>query len=337
MEEFEGILSQIIEKAKKDKKKIVLPESKDVRVLKAANIVAKNDIAKIVLIGKEEEIKNICKENSIDLEDSIEIIEIENNDKYERYVNEFYELRKNKGMTIENAREILKDEVYFATMMVKLDEADGMVSGAIHSTSDTLRPALQIIKAKENIKTVSAFFLMETPKKEFGSQGVFIFADCGLVEFPTEEQLYDIVKSSVSSYRALVPFDTPRVAMLSYSTKGSAKNENIDKIINVTNKIKSEDIDFEIDGELQLDAAIIKEVAALKAPNSQVAGKANILIFPDLQAGNIGYKLVQRFGDALAVGPITQGLNKPVNDLSRGCNEKDIVGAIAITCLQAQE
>ena len=337
MEEFNGIIGQIIQKAKNNVKKIVLPESLDLRVLKAANIVSQNNIAKIVLVGNKEEIKSKCKENNINLDENIEIIEIENNEKFERYANEFYELRKNKGMTLEKAREILKDEVYFATMMVKLKEADGMVSGAIHSTSDTLRPALQIIKAKENINTVSAFFLMETPKKELGSQGVFIFADCGLVEFPTEEQLYDIVKSSVSSYKSLVPFDSPRVAMLSYSTKGSAKNENIDKIINVTNKIKSENIDFEIDGELQLDAAIIKEVASLKAPDSKVAGNANILIFPDLQAGNIGYKLVQRFGDALAVGPITQGLNMPVNDLSRGCNTNDIVGAIAITCLQAQE
>ena len=337
MEEFNGIIGQIIQKAKVNVKKIVLPESLDLRVLKAANIVSKNNIAKIVLVGNKEEIKSKCEENNINLDENIEIVEIENNEKFERYVNEFYELRKNKGMTLEKAREILKDEVYFATMMVKLKDADGMVSGAIHSTSDTLRPALQIIKAKENINTVSAFFLMETPKKELGSQGVFIFADCGLVEFPTEEQLYDIVKSSVSSYRSLVPFDSPRVAMLSYSTKGSAKNENIDKVINVTNKLKSEDIDFEIDGELQLDAAIIKEVASLKAPDSKVAGKANILIFPDLQAGNIGYKLVQRFGDALAVGPITQGLNMPVNDLSRGCNTNDIVGAIAITCLQAQE
>ena len=219
MEEFNGIIGQIIQKAKNNVKKIVLPESLDLRVLKAANIVSQNNIAKIVLVGNKEEIKSKCKENNINLDENIEIIEIENNEKFERYANEFYELRKNKGMTLEKAREILKDEVYFATMMVKLKEADGMVSGAIHSTSDTLRPALQIIKAKENINTVSAFFLMETPKKELGSQGVFIFADCGLVEFPTEEQLYDIVKSSVSSSKSLVPFDSPRVAMLSYSTK----------------------------------------------------------------------------------------------------------------------
>ena len=336
MEEYSGIMKKIITKAKEDIKTIVLPESKDIRVLKAANILSKNQIANIILVGDKKEIELVCKDNNIILEDNLKIIENKKSDKFEEYANELYELRKSKNMTLEQARKILEDEVYFATMMVKKKDADGMVSGACHSTSDTLRPALQIVKAKEGIKTVSAFFLMESPKKEFGSDGVFIFADCGLVEFPTEEQLYDIVKSSVDSYKALVPYDSPRVAMLSYSTKGSAKNEKIDKIINVTKRLQAEDIDFDIDGELQLDSAIIKEVAEFKAPNSNVAGKANILVFPDLQAGNIGYKLVQRFGDALALGPITQGLNMPINDLSRGCNVDDIVGAVAITCVQAQ-
>ncbi len=334
---YSGILNEIVTMAKKNKKKIVLPESSDIRVLKAANIIAKENIADIILIGKEKEIENVATKNNFIMEKNIEIIDVENYSKKDEYVDMLYNLRKDKGVTLQKAQELLKDYVYFATMMVKAKDADGMVSGAIHSTADTLRPALQIIKAKPGIKTVSAFFLMETPKKELGSNGVFIFADCGLVEFPTEEQSYDITKASVESFKALVKNDKPRVAMLSYSTKGSAKNENIDKVINVTNRIKSENIDFDIDGELQLDAAIIKEVAELKAPNSTVAGRANILIFPDLQAGNIGYKLVQRFGDALALGPITQGLNMPVNDLSRGCSVDDIVGAVAITALQAQE
>ena len=307
LKEYNGIMKKIIDEAKKSVKTIVLPESTDKRVLEAANEASKEKIADIILVGKKEEILTACKENNIELDSNIKIIDNtiakteEENIRKEKYINELYNLRKHKGMTLEKAEEILKDNVYFATMMVKLKDADGMVSGAIHSTADTLRPALQIIKTKEGVKTVSAFFLMETKKEELGSKGVYIFADCGLVEFPTEEELYDIVISSVKSFRELVTYDTPRVALLSYSTLGSAKNEKIDKVINVKNRLENEKVDFDFDGELQLDAAIIKEVAALKAPNSKVAGKANILIFPDLQAGNIGYKLVQRFGDALAL------------------------------------
>ena len=307
MKEYNGIMKKIIDEAKKSVKTIVLPESTDKRVLEAANEASKEKIAYIILVGKKEEILTACKENNIELDSNIKIIDNtiakteEEKIRKEKYINELYNLRKHKGMTLEKAEEILKDNVYFATMMVKLKDADGMVSGAIHSTADTLRPALQIIKTKEGVKTVSAFFLMETKKEELGSKGVYIFADCGLVEFPTEEELYDIVISSVKSFRELVTYDTPRVALLSYSTLGSAKNEKIDKVINVKNRLENEKVDFDFDGELQLDAAIIKEVALLKAPNSKVAGKANILIFPDLQAGNIGYKLVQRFGDALAL------------------------------------
>ena len=307
MKEYNGIIKKIIDEAKKNLKTIVLPESTDKRVLEAANEASKEKIADIILVGKKEEILNVCKENNIELDSNIKIVDNtiakteEEKIRKEKYINELYNLRKHKGMTLEKAEEILKDNVYFATMMVKLKDADGMVSGAIHSTADTLRPALQIIKTKEGVKTVSAFFLMETKKEELGSKGVYIFADCGLVEFPTEEELYDIVISSVKSFRELVTYDTPRVALLSYSTLGSAKNEKIDKVINVKNRLENEKVNFDFDGELQLDAAIIKEVALLKAPNSKVAGKANILIFPDLQAGNIGYKLVQRFGDALAL------------------------------------
>lgn len=334
--EFNGILNEIINNAKKDKKKIVLPESLDVRVLNACKICIEQDIADIILIGDEKLIKDTCNQNGIDIDFSK--IKIENplsSPLREKYINEFYELRKNKGISIDDARNIINDSVYFATMMVKMSDADGLVSGAVHSTADTLRPALQIIKAKNNVNTVSSFFLMETPDKTLGEDGIFVFSDCGLIEFPTEDQLVDIVNQAQASFLNFVK-KQPKVALLSYSTKGSAKSEAIDKLNRVLERVKSTNKDLLIDGELQLDAAIIKEVAEKKAPESKVAGNANVLIFPDLQSGNIGYKLVQRFGNAVALGPITQGLAKPVNDLSRGCNAKDIVGVIAITCVQAQ-
>lgn len=334
--EFNGILNEIINNAKKDKKKIVLPESLDVRVLNACKICIEQDIADIILIGDEKLIKDTCNQNGIDIDFSK--IKIENplsSPLREKYINKFYELRKNKGISIDDARNIINDSVYFATMMVKMSDADGLVSGAVHSTADTLRPALQIIKAKNNVNTVSSFFLMETPDKTLGEDGIFVFSDCGLIEFPTEDQLVDIVNQAQASFLNFVK-KQPKVALLSYSTKGSAKSEAIDKLNRVLERVKSTNKDLLIDGELQLDAAIIKEVAEKKAPESKVAGNANVLIFPDLQSGNIGYKLVQRFGNAVALGPITQGLAKPVNDLSRGCNAKDIVGVIAITCVQAQ-
>lgn len=333
--EISGIVAKMAEKVKKDKKKIVLPESEDVRVLKAASIVALNDYADIILIGKKEEIEKKCKAENINMPyDKIEIVDNMTSPKKEAYDTLLYELRKNKGMTLEEAKKINEDKVYFATMMVKSDDADGLVSGAIHSTANTLRPALQIIKAAEGIKNVSSFFLMETKKKELGEDGVLIFSDCGLIEFPTEEQLVDIVLESAQSYKMLTDYE-PKVALLSYSTKGSAKGEAIDKLNNVLNELKNRKLDFDVDGEFQLDAAIIPEVAKLKAPDSKVAGHANVLIFPNLEAGNIGYKMAQRFGDTLAIGPVTQGLKKPVNDLSRGSSVDDIVGTIIVTCMQA--
>ena len=244
------------------------------------------------------------------------------------------ELRKHKNMSAEEATNLIYNNIYFATMMVYMGDADGMVSGANHSTSDTLRPALQIIKQNEKVKCVSSFFLMETHKKEFGSDGLFIFSDCGLNEDPTEEQLQDIAISSAESFRTLVGKE-PKVVFLSYSTLGSAKSEKIDKIRRVVDSLKERNVDFKFDGELQLDAAIIKEVAQTKAPESRVAGEANVLIFPNIEAGNIGYKMAERFGDMLALGPVTQGMKKPVNDLSRGSSVEEIVGVIAITCVQA--
>lgn len=334
--EVYGIVAEMAKKVKINKKKIVLPESEDSRVLKAAAIVAENDYADIVLIGKEEEIKKKCKDENINMPyDKIQIIDNITSSKKEMYDNMLYELRKNKGMTLEEAKKINEDKVYFATMMVKANDADGLVSGAIHSTANTLRPALQIIKAADGIKNVSSFFLMETKKKELGENGVLLFSDCGLIEFPTKEQLVDIAIESAQSYKMLTGYE-PKVALLSYSTKGSAKGEAIDKLNEVLNILKEKNVEFDVDGEFQLDAAIIPEVAKLKAPNSSVAGHANVLIFPNLEAGNIGYKMAQRFGDTLAIGPVTQGLKKPVNDLSRGSSVEDIVGTIIVTCMQAK-
>ena len=334
--EVYGIVAEMAKKVKINKKKIVLPESEDSRVLKAAAIVAENDYADIVLIGKEKEIKKKCKDENINMPyDKIQIIDNITSSKKEMYDNMLYELRKNKGMTLEEAKKTNEDKVYFATMMVKANDADGLVSGAIHSTANTLRPALQIIKAADGIKNVSSFFLMETKKKELGENGVLIFSDCGLIEFPTKEQLVDIAIESAQSYKMLTGYE-PKVALLSYSTKGSAKGEAIDKLNEVLNILKEKNVEFDVDGEFQLDAAIIPEVAKLKAPNSSVAGHANVLIFPNLEAGNIGYKMAQRFGDTLAIGPVTQGLKKPVNDLSRGSSVEDIVGTIIVTCMQAK-
>ena len=334
--ELDGIVARMAQKVKQNLKTIVLPETEDVRVLKAASIILKEEIAKIILIGDENEIKALCQKENIDMPFSkVEIINNLTSSKSEEYANLLYELRKNKGMTIDIAKETIKDKVYFATLMVKANDADGLVSGAIHSTSNTLRPALQVIKAAEGIKNVSSFFLMETPKKQFGDDGVMLFSDCGLIEFPTVDQLVDITIESAQSYRLLTG-EEPRVALLSYSTKGSAKNEAIDKLVEVLKILKEKNVDFDVDGEFQLDAAIIPEVAKLKAPDSKVAGKANVLIFPNLEAGNIGYKMAQRFGDALALGPVTQGLKKPVNDLSRGSSVDDIVGTIIVTCIQAK-
>ena len=329
-----SVIDEIVEMAKKNKKTIVLPESDDMRVIEAASKITLSEIADIILIGNEEIIKSRCKEKDIDISKT-KIVDNLNYDKIDIYANELYNLRSKKGVTIDMAYEMLKDNVYFATMMVKMNDADGMVSGAAHSTADTLRPALQIIKANENVKTVSSFFLMETENKSLGYDGKFIFADCGLVAYPTQDELVDIVLSSRQSFKDIFKKE-PKIAMLSYSTKGSAKHENIDKVRDVVDIVKSKDSNIQIDGELQLDAAIIEEVAKMKAPESKVAGKSNILIFPDLDAGNIGYKIAQRFGNMIALGPVTQGLKRPVNDLSRGCNVDDIIGVVAITCLQAK-
>lgn len=327
-----NIMEQIKKRAKENKKTIVLPETMDRRVLEAAEIALKEEIANIILIGKEEEIKNLS--NGLDL-DNATIINPHTSDLTPYLVDELYNLRKEKGLTKEEAEKLLlNDYMYYACMLVKTNKADGSVSGACHSTSNTLRPALQILKTKENVKLVSAFFLMVVPNCEYGSNGTFIFADSGLEQNPDSEKLAAIASSSAESFKLLTG-NEPYVAMLSHSTMGSAKHQDVDKVTKAVEIAKKEYSQYKIDGELQLDAAIVPSVAKSKAPNSEVAGKANVLVFPDLDAGNIGYKLVQRLAKAEAYGPICQGIAKPVNDLSRGCNSHDIVGVIAITAVQA--
>ncbi len=329
-------IESIKQRAKKDIKTIVLPEADDIRVLKATEQVMAQGYANVILIGNKEMITEKARENKIDISKA-EIVDPSNSEKYDEYVNLLYELRKNKGMTLEKAQELVKDPVYYGMLMLKDEnsKADGLVSGAAHSTSDTLRPALQILKTAPGTKLVSAFFVMEVPNCEYGENGIFIFGDSGLNENPDDEQLSEIAISSSKSFKNLVGKE-PKVAMLSYSTYGSAKSELTEKVINATKKVKEKEPELLVDGELQLDAAIVPEIANMKAPGSRTKGEANVLIFPDLNAGNIGYKLVQRLAKAEAYGPLCQGIAKPVNDLSRGCSSEDIAGVIAITAVQAQ-
>ena len=331
-----NIIESIKERVKKDIKTIVLPEAEDVRVLKAARTTTDEGFSKVILVGDKEKVSTIAQANNIDISD-IEFIDPKSFNDTDKLINEFYELRKHKGITLEDAKNIImNNHLYFGCMLVKLGYADGQVSGAIHSSSDTLRPALQIIKTKENIGNASCFFLMDLNDKEFGSNGTFIYSDCGMIQNPTSEQLVDIAKASADTFKLLVE-DEARIAFLSHSTFGSSKCSDVEKVQHAVNMFKEKYSNYKADGELQFDAAVVPEVAKIKAPNSNVAGRANVLIFPDLDAGNIGYKITERLAHAKAYGPITQGLKKPVNDLSRGCNYLDIVGAIAITALQAQK
>ncbi|AKB12795.1 MAG TPA: phosphate acetyltransferase [Methanosarcina thermophila] len=324
-------LEKISERAKKLNKTIALPETEDIRTLQAAAKVLERGIANVVLIGKEKDIKELS--GDLDLSKA-RIVDPETYERKDEYVKTFYELRKHKGVTLDSAAEIMKDYVYFAVMMAKLGEVDGVVSGAVHSSSDTLRPAVQIVKTAPDSALASAFFIISVPDCEYGSNGTFLFADSGMVEMPTVEELAHIAVTSAKTFELLVQ-DTPYVAMLSYSTKGSAHSKLTEATVAATKRAQELAPDIAIDGELQVDAAIVPKVAASKAPGSPVAGKANVLIFPDLNAGNIAYKIAHRLAKAEAYGPITQGLAKPINDLSRGCSDEDIVGAVAITCVQA--
>ncbi len=330
-----SFIENVKSKVKNDIKTIVLPESNDIRVLKATQQILKEEFADIILIGNREQINKLAKENNLDISKA-KIVDPKTSNKFSSYANSFYELRKAKGMTLDKAKEMMNDNVYFGMMMVKEQDADGLVSGACHSTADTLRPALQILKTAPGTKLVSAFFLMVVPNCEYGENGAFVFGDCGLNEYPDSEALSEIAISSAKSFEQLVGAK-PKVAMLSYSSYGSAHSPLTDKVVEATKILKEKKPELIADGELQLDAAIVPEIAESKAPGSPLKGEANTLIFPDLDAGNIGYKLVQRFAKAEAYGPLCQGIARPVNDLSRGCSAEDIVGVVAITALQAQE
>lgn len=326
-----SLLQEVRQKAKAKNKCIVLAEGEEERVIKAAEEIVANDIAKLILIGDKDVILSKATK-------SLEGVTFVNpkTDNLDEYANLLYELRKAKGMTEEQAKEIVKKPLYLGVLLVKAGKADGMVAGSINSTGDTLRPALQIIKTAPGITTVSSCFIMVLPEgSKYGQNGVMVFGDCAVNIDPTAEQLASIAIASAQSAKDIAGID-PKVAMLSFSTKGSAKHENVDKVVQATQIVRELAPDLDVDGELQLDAAIVESVGALKAPGSNIAGKANVLIFPDIQAGNIGYKLVQRLAGAEAVGPICQGFNMPVNDLSRGCSSEDIVNVVAMTALQAK-
>ena len=325
-----AFIDTLIERAKTDKKTIVMPEGNDERILEAASIALEKDIANIILIGKQEEIDA----SPFDLSKAT-VIDHETSDKREEFANLLYELRKAKGLTLEEARELINDRIYFAVLMIKSGLADGLVGGASCATIKILSPSLRILKTAPGQPMVSSFFIMNVPNCELGDNGTFLFADCGLEIQPTSEKLAHIAYQTDGSYRRLFSGE-PRIALLSHSSHGSAVNDDSKKVVAAMDYIRENYPDLNADGELQLDAAIIPEVGASKAPDSPVAGKANVLIFPDLDAGNIGYKLVQRLANAEAYGPVLQGLAAPVNDLSRGCTASDVLGVIAITCVQAQ-
>lgn len=318
-------------RAKENLKTIVLAEGEEIRTIRAAAIVKAEGYAKNILLGNPDKIKKIASDEGIDIE-GIEIIDPSEGN--EEFAELFAELRKKKGVTIEQARETVKDPLYYGVMMVKKGIVDGMVAGAVNSSANVIRPSLQILKTAPNTKLVSAFFILNVPDCDMGENGTFIFGDSGLNQDPTADELSEIAISSAASFKNLVGAE-PRIAMLSYSTYGSAKHDLVTKVQEATKLAKEKAPELMLDGELQLDAAIVESVGAQKAPSSPVAGKANVLIFPDLNSGNIGYKLVQRLAKAEAYGPILQGIAAPVNDLSRGCSAEDIAGVVAITAVQA--
>ena len=330
-----AFIDLVKEKARQNVKTIVLPESYDERTLRAVDMILKEGTANIILLGSAEKIAADAKELGVDIAGA-RIVDPANDENFENYVQILYHARKAKGMTEEQARDILsKNDLTYGVVMVKAGTADGMVAGACHSTADTLRPALQIIKTAPGLKTVSGFFIMDVPNCELGDNGIFLFADCAVNQNPDPTQLAEIATSSAKTFEAMTG-GKAAVAMLSHSSKGSAKHADIDKVVEATRLAKEAHPEINLDGELQLDAAIVPSVGASKAKGSPVAGHANVLVFPDLDAGNIGYKLVQRLAKAEAYGPMLQGIAKPVNDLSRGCYAEDIVGVVAFTAVQAQ-
>ncbi|MBM7556580.1 phosphate acetyltransferase [Halanaerobacter jeridensis] len=329
-----SFIKNIHQQAKSDKQKIVLPEGTELRTIKAAPLILEKGIADVVLLGEEKEIREISLEHGVDL-DGAEIINPVESDKLEEYGETYYELRKHRDITEEEALEQVKDPLYFASMMVEKGEADGKVAGAENATGNVLKAAIKIIGTKEGISVISGALVMIVGDKDYGEDGVLVFGDCAVNPNPDAEQLAEIAVSSAQTANNLTKID-PKVAMLSFSTNGSAQHESVDKVVDAIAKAKELDPELEIDGEMQADAALVPKVAKTKYPESEIAGEANVLVFPNLEAANIGYKLVQRLAHAEAIGPILQGIAKPVNDLSRGCNVQDIVNVAAITAVQAQ-
>ncbi|MBQ9950067.1 MAG: phosphate acetyltransferase [Clostridia bacterium] len=330
-----SVIDVIKEKAKSRKMHILLPEGTEPRTIQAVEKIVAQGIAEVSLLGNAEEIQAKANELGVSLS-GVGIIDPEKSEFFADYANQYYEMRKAKGMDPEKAAKQMKDTLFFACMHIKNNRADGMVAGAINTTGNTLRPGLQIIKTTPGIKNVSGCFIMDIPNKAYGHNGVMVFADCAVTIDPTSDQLAESAVMSARTAKALCGISDPKVAMLSFSTKGSAKHENVDKVAEATAKAHELDPELMLDGELQADAALVESVGQLKSPGSPVAGHANVLIFPDLQSGNIGYKLVQRLAGAEAVGPICQGFARPINDLSRGCSVEDIVSVVAITAVQAQ-
>ena len=328
------ILEQIRQSAAQNIQHIILPEGEDIRTIQAAEICIKDKIAKITIIGNEEKVRELARQANANL-NGVEILDHKNSNDFGKVATFYYELRRAKGVTLEEAEQAVKDPLYFGNLLVKLGKADGSVAGATNTTAHTVAAALRCVGVREGFKIVSSFFLMVVPDKKFGHEGAMIYSDCGVVIDPNATELAEIAIASADSCRALLGVE-PKVAMLSFSTKGSAKHPFIDKVIEATKTAKARFPDLQIDGELQADAALIPSVGQSKAQGSSVAGKANVLIFPDLNAGNIAYKLTERLTGGTAIGPILQGLDKPCNDLSRGCKVSDIVDAVAITAVQSQ-
>ena len=331
------LLSQIVARAKSNKQRIVLPEAEEERTLTAADRVLADDIADIILIGNPEKVHALAEEKGLKNIDKATLIDPENCEKSEEYAQLLCELRKKKGMTIEQARELVKNPLYLGCMIIKTEGADGQISGALSTTGDTLRPALQIIKCQPGITCVSGGMLLISKQKQYGEDGVLVVGDVAVTPMPDANQLSQIAVCTAQTARAVAGFAAPRVAMLSFSTKGSATHEVVDKVIEATRLAKELDPELKIDGELQADAALVPSVGQKKAPGSDIAGKANVLVFPCLEVGNIAYKMVQRLGDAIAIGPVLQGIARPVNDLSRGCSVDDIYYMVAITACQAMD